>query len=112
MTAARRRRNRTAPLPRGVALASGLVAVFAALPLLYVLVRAAGAGGETWSLLLGRRIPVLLLHTAGLAVVVCAGTLLIGAGSRGSPCAPTCPGAAGSGCCARCRSRCRRTSER
>jgi iron(III) transport system permease protein len=49
-------------------------------PLAYVIARAAGAGSETWSLLLDRRIPGLLANTGGLAIVVCAGTLAIGGG--------------------------------
>jgi len=65
----------------GLALAAAsVVALVAALPLVYVLVRAAGAGGDTWSLLLDRRIPVLLGHTLGLAAVVCAATLVVGGG--------------------------------
>lgn len=54
------------------------VAALASLPLLYVLVRAASAGSDTWSSLLDRRVPELLLNTLGLAAVVCAGTLVIG----------------------------------
>jgi len=61
-------------------LAAGLVAAVASLPLIYVLVRAAGAGADTWSELLDRRIPELLAATVGLAAVVCAATLLIGVG--------------------------------
>lgn len=64
--------------PRASWLAAGAVAAVAALPLGYVLVRAAGAGSETWRGLLDRRIPDLLANTLGLAAVVCAGTLVIG----------------------------------
>lgn len=60
--------------------AAGLVAIVASLPLAYVIARAAGAGAETWSRLLDGRIPTLLLNTLGLAFVVCAATLAIGAG--------------------------------
>jgi len=65
---------------RAVTAAAGAVALVAGLPLLYVLVRAAGAGAETWSLLVGRRIPGLLLNTLGLATVVGAATLVLGGG--------------------------------
>jgi iron(III) transport system permease protein len=58
--------------------AAAAVALLASLPLAYVLVRAAGAGADTWSGLLDRRIPTLLGNTLGLAAVVCAGTLAIG----------------------------------
>jgi iron(III) transport system permease protein len=54
------------------------VAAGAALPLVYVLVRAAGAGGEVWSDLFDRRLPTLLANTLGLAAVAVAGTLVIG----------------------------------
>ncbi|CAA9487825.1 MAG: Ferric iron ABC transporter, permease protein, partial [uncultured Solirubrobacteraceae bacterium] len=63
-----------------VTAAAGAVALVAGLPLLYVLVRAAGAGSETWSLLLDRRIPALLANTIGLAAVVGAATLVLGGG--------------------------------
>ena len=56
------------------------VALAASLPLLYVIVRAAGAGSETWSGLIDERIPALLAATIGLAAVVCAGALVIGGG--------------------------------
>jgi iron(III) transport system permease protein len=55
-----------------------LVAAAAALPLGYVLVRAAGAGGRVWSDLLDSRLPELLANTLGLAAVVVAGTVLVG----------------------------------
>ena len=61
-------------------LAAAAVALVAGLPLLYVLLRAAGAGADTWGLLLDRRIPLLLVHTLGLAAVVAAATLLLGGG--------------------------------
>ncbi len=59
---------------------AAVVAALAGLPLLYVLVRAAGAGGDTWSGLLDRRIPALLADTVGLAAVVCAAAVLLGGG--------------------------------
>lgn len=59
-------------------IAAGAVACAAALPLAYVLVRAAGVGSETWSVLLERRIPDLLASTLGLAATVCAATLALG----------------------------------
>jgi len=54
------------------------VALAASLPLGYVLVRAAAAGSDTWSRLLDRRVPELLINTLGLAAVVGAATLAIG----------------------------------
>ena len=59
---------------------AGLVALVAAVPLGYVVVRGAGAGADTWSGLLDERIPELLLNTLGLAAVVCAATLALGGG--------------------------------
>lgn len=56
------------------------VALAASLPLLYVIVRAAGAGSETWSGLIDERIPALLAGTVGLAAVVCVATVAIGGG--------------------------------
>lgn len=58
--------------------AASIVAAAAALPLLYVLVRAAGAGGEVWTDLFDDRLPTLLANTLGLAAVAVAGTLVIG----------------------------------
>jgi iron(III) transport system permease protein len=58
--------------------AASLVAAGAALPLVYVLVRAAGAGGDVWGGLVDDRLPTLLANTLGLAAVVVAGTLAIG----------------------------------
>lgn len=58
--------------------AAAAVALLASLPLLYVVVRAAGAGAGTWTELLDRRVPVLLVNTVGLALVVVATTLAIG----------------------------------
>jgi iron(III) transport system permease protein len=58
--------------------AASLVAAGAAIPLVYVLVRAAGAGGRVWSDLVDDRLPVLLANTLGLAAVAVAGTLLLG----------------------------------
>lgn len=58
--------------------AASLVAAGAAIPLVYVLVRAAGAGGEVWSDLLDGQLPTLLANTLGLAAVAVAGTVLVG----------------------------------
>jgi iron(III) transport system permease protein len=58
--------------------AGWLVAACAALPLVYVLVRAAGAGSRVWSDLLDGRLPTLLANTLGLAAVAVAGTLVLG----------------------------------
>jgi iron(III) transport system permease protein len=58
--------------------AAVLVAALAAVPLAYILVRAASAGGGTWEILLDDRIPHLLANTVGLAVAVCVVALLIG----------------------------------
>jgi iron(III) transport system permease protein len=59
-------------------LAACVVAAGAAIPLVYVLVRAAGAGGDVWSDLIDGELPTLLANTLGLAAVAVAGTLLIG----------------------------------
>ena len=68
------RRGTQAP----VWIAAATVAMAVSLPLLYVLVRAAGAGGDTWSRLLDRRIPTLLANTLTLALAVGAATLVLG----------------------------------
>ena len=60
--------------------AAALVALGASVPLAYVLVRAAGAGGDVWSRLAERRIPELLANTLGLTAVVCVLALVIGTG--------------------------------
>lgn len=60
--------------------AASAIALAASLPLAYVLVRAAGAGSETWSTLLDRRLPTLLANTLGLAFVVGSAALVLGAG--------------------------------
>ena len=60
--------------------AAAMIAAAASLPLGYVLVRAAGAGSDTWARLLDDRIPRLLSNTLGLALVVGAATLVIGGG--------------------------------
>ena len=73
---AARAREARAPL----LVSAGAVALLCSLPLLYVLVRAAGAGAGTWAALLDRRVPGLLVNTIGLALVVVAATLAIGAG--------------------------------
>jgi iron(III) transport system permease protein len=73
--------RRTAGAPAApLRLLAALVAASCAVPLAYVLVRAAGAGWATWSRLLDRRVPELLLNTLGLAAAVGALTLVIGTG--------------------------------
>lgn len=59
-------------------LAAGLVALFVAIPLGYVLFRAATGGADVWLRLLQTRIWKLLLNTLLLAVVVTAGATLVG----------------------------------
>jgi len=78
MSAARHAGERTGTGPATAAAA--VVALVAGLPLLYVIVRAAGAGADTWGVLLDRRVPGLLATTLGLAAVVCSATLVLGAG--------------------------------
>jgi iron(III) transport system permease protein len=63
-----------------VVAAAVLVAALAALPLGYILVRAASAGGGTWEILLDGRIPKLLVDTVGLAVAVCVIAVVVGGG--------------------------------
>jgi iron(III) transport system permease protein len=58
--------------------AASAVAAAAAIPLVYVLVRAAGAGGGVWSALVDGRLPTLLANTLGLAAVAVAGTVVVG----------------------------------
>ena len=61
-----------------LAIAAGLVAVFVAVPLVYIFARAAGAKPEAWQRLLQMRIWVLMANTLGLVVAVTIGALLIG----------------------------------
>ncbi|MBM4456836.1 MAG: iron ABC transporter permease [Chloroflexi bacterium] len=61
-----------------LALAAGLVAGFAAIPLFYIALRAAAADPEVWRRLLQARIGYLLGNTLGLAVAVTSGALALG----------------------------------
>jgi iron(III) transport system permease protein len=63
-----------------LALIAGLVALFAAIPLAYILLRAATADPAAWERLLQARIGRLLANTLLLAVAVTAGSLALGAG--------------------------------
>ncbi len=57
---------------------AGMVAFFAAIPLVYILLRAAAADPETWQRLLQARMGRLLGNTLLLTAVVTAGALVIG----------------------------------
>lgn len=59
-------------------LAAGLVAVFVSIPLVYILIRAAGAGADVWLRLLQTRLLGLLANTLTLTLAVTAGTSLLG----------------------------------
>ncbi len=61
-------------------LAAGAVALFAAVPVAYILLRAAAAGPDVWARLLQARLGQLLGNTLLLAVAVTAGALAVGAG--------------------------------
>lgn len=69
--------RRPAISPR-LALAAGLVAAFAAIPLAYILLRAAAADPEVWQRLLQTRLWRLLGNTLGLAATVTIGSLALG----------------------------------
>lgn len=60
-------------------LAAGMVALFAVVPLLYILLRAGTTDPEVWSRLLQARLGRLLGNTLVLAVTVTAGALVVGA---------------------------------
>lgn len=60
--------------------AAGLVGLFAAIPLIYIFVRAVGADTGAWQRLLQARVWVLFKNTALLAVSVTAGSTVIGVG--------------------------------
>ena len=72
----RQRTNAAIPLP--LAGMAGLVALFVAIPMVYILVRAAGADAEAWQRLLQARIWKLLANTLLLVAAVTAGALIIG----------------------------------
>ena len=61
-----------------LAFAAGLVALFVAIPLIYIFIRALGAEPEAWQRLLQTRIWNLLGNTLLLVVAVTSGALLIG----------------------------------
>jgi iron(III) transport system permease protein len=61
-----------------LAVAAGLVALFVAIPLIYIFIRALGAEPEAWQRLLQTRLWKLLSNTLLLVVVVTGGTLLMG----------------------------------
>lgn len=66
------------PTSPRLAFAAGLVALFVAIPLVYIFIRALGADLEDWQRLLQARLWQLLGNTLALVVVVTFGTLLIG----------------------------------
>ncbi|MBC7877181.1 MAG: iron ABC transporter permease [Anaerolineales bacterium] len=61
-----------------LAIAAGLVALFVAIPLVYIFIRAFGADTESWQRLLQTRIWKLLGNTLLLVVAVTSGTLVTG----------------------------------
>jgi iron(III) transport system permease protein len=71
-------RLRTNPISPRLAIAAGLVALFVAVPLAYIFVRALGAEPESWQRLLQTRIWKLLGNTLLLVVAVTSGALLAG----------------------------------
>jgi iron(III) transport system permease protein len=71
-------RLRSNPISPRLALAAGLVALFVAVPLAYIFVRALGAEPEAWQRLLQTRIWKLLGNTLLLVVSVTSGALLTG----------------------------------
>ncbi|GAB4491949.1 MAG: iron ABC transporter permease [Anaerolineales bacterium] len=68
------------PFSPRLALAAGLVALFVAVPLIYIFIRAIGASPDDWMRLLQTRIWRLMGNTLGLAAAVTTGTLVIGVG--------------------------------
>ena len=69
---------RTKPISPRLAFAAGLVALFVAIPLVYIFIRALGAEAEAWQRLLQTRIWKLLGNTLLLLVAVTGGALLTG----------------------------------
>jgi iron(III) transport system permease protein len=61
-----------------LALAAAAVSVFVAVPLIYILLRAAGGGSEVWLRLLQTRLAGLFLNTLSLTVAVTFGTVVLG----------------------------------
>lgn len=68
------------PFSPRLAFAAGVVALFVAVPLAYILVRAAGAEPSAWQRLLQARLWTLLGNTLALTAAVTCGALLVGAG--------------------------------
>lgn len=73
-------RHHRLPLPSPLAAGAGFVALFVAVPVGYIFLRAAGADAEAWQRLLQGRIWTLLANTLLLAAAVTGGTLVTGAG--------------------------------
>lgn len=69
--------NRNNPIPK-VAILAGWVALFAIIPIIYILIRAAGADLEVWQRILQTRLLQLLGNTLLLVFFVTTGTILIG----------------------------------
>lgn len=61
-----------------LAIAAGLVALFVAVPLVYIFIRAAGAEPEAWTRLFQERIWKLFGNTLGLVIAVTGGALVTG----------------------------------
>ena len=72
--------NRRINVPQ-ILMAAGLVGLFAAIPLAYIIVRALGAEAEAWNRLLQVRMWILLRNTLLLAVTVTIGSTVIGVGT-------------------------------
>ena len=72
------RKLRTFPISPRLLIAAGLVALFVAVPLVYIFVRAAGAEPEAWSRLFQTRLWKLFGNTLGLVAAVTAGALITG----------------------------------
>ncbi len=72
------RNIRTLSISPRLAIAAGLVALFVAVPLVYIFIRAIGAEPEAWGRLLQTRLWKLLSNTLLLVVAVTGGALLLG----------------------------------
>src|SRR3990172_12400567 len=71
-------RFRAYPISPRLAIAAGLVALFVAIPLTYIFIRALGAEPDAWERLLQTRIWKLLGNTLLLVAAVTGGALLTG----------------------------------
>jgi iron(III) transport system permease protein len=71
-------RLRSNPISPRLVIAAGLVALFVAIPLVYIFIRALGAEPEAWQRLLQARIWRLLGHTLLLVVAVTGGAAITG----------------------------------